>query len=826
MDALIKDIRFGARSLVKRTGFSVVAIITLALGIGACTAVFSIVDGVLLRPLPYPNADRMVRLREVSPKGAEMAFAEPNFLDVRSRTRTLDAVAQYGGQLSTITGGAEPVRALAFAVSADFFRVLGTQPIAGRTFTASDSTAGAAPVAVVSYGFWHRLLGGAPDLSQKVLTISDKNFTVIGVMPQGFAFPQRAEVWVPRELFPAQISRSAHNWSVIASLRPSATLEKARAEVSAIGQQLKQEYVKDMDAVSFTLFSQQEYMVRDARRGLIIISVAVAFLLAVAFANAVNLLLAQTSTRRREFAVRAALGASRLRLARQFIVENLLLTIVAGGLGVLFSFWGLDLLIGLNQESLPRTTEIGVDVRALAFTFGLSILLAVGLGLVPVLRFSATDLESELKEGGRIKSGRKGQRARGLLVASQMALTLILLVGAGLLVKSFYRLVQIDPGFRTESALNLDLSLPDRPLNEKEYQQFMQSYRKLLDQGVAPDDARAVSSEEERQRLFHRQLLEKINQLPGVIAAGSINALPLAADAGSGTFLIDNNPAKTGNAEYRVATSRYFAAMGIPILRGRTFDDSDLPNRPHVAVISQTMAQKYWPNEDPIGQRIQFGNMDGDLHLLHIVGVVGDVREESVDVVPDPTVYGFALQRPASSSVSVVIRTQVDPATLAPVLRETVRSLDPSLPMSFRTLNQVFSSSLDQRRFSLVIFSVFAGVALLLAMMGIYGVTTYAVTQRTQEIGIRLALGAQVKDILRLVLQQGMLLVVIGEVIGLAGALALTRLMRGLLFGVTPTDSLTFVIVVGVLTVVALLACYVPARRATKVDPLVALRYE
>jgi predicted permease len=407
-----------------------------------------------------------------------------------------------------------------------------------------------------------------------------------------------------------------------------------------------------------------------------------------------------------------------------------------------------------------------------------------------------------------------------------MALTVILLVGAGLLGKSFYRLLQIDPGFRTESAVAMEISLPSIEWDEKQYRQFMKSYQKLLAEGVVAETAPPFNELEEKQRQFHQQLLDRLTHIPGVTAAGTINALPLAAEAGSGTFLIDNNPAKTGNAEYRVTTSGYFAAMGIPLLRGRSFDDSDQQNAPHAALISQSLAQKYWPNENPIGRRIQFGNMDGDLRQLNVVGVVGDVHDSGVDTKVKPTVYGNAYQRPAFSSVTVVVRAQVPPDTLSPALRDTVRSLNPNLPVSLRTLDQVFSSSLDQRRFSLVTFSVFAAVALLLAVMGIYGVTTYSVTQRTQEIGIRMALGARLQDVLKLILAHGMKLVLIGEVVGLAGAFALTRLMRGLLFEVAPTDIMTFVIVAGVLTVVALIACYVPARRASKVDPLEALRCE
>jgi cell division protein FtsX len=546
----------------------------------------------------------------------------------------------------------------------------------------------------------------------------------------------------------------------------------------------------------------------------------------VACANVANLLLAQVTARQREFAVRSALGATRVRLARQFITENLLLALTAGALGVLISFWGVNLLLGLNQQSLPRMNEIGVNPRAIVFTLGLSLLIAVVLGVVPLLRFSSRDLETSLREAGSGARGYAGRHLRNLLVVAQMALTLILLVGAGLLGKSFYRLLQIDPGFSTESAVAMELSLPNPRLDEQRYKQFMQSYKRLLEQGVAPDTTLRPSAEEERQSAFQKELLERLSATPGVVALGSIDHLPLAGGGPDGTFLINNNPAQKGHADYRQASSGYFAAMGIPLLRGRTFDRSDQPNSPHAAVVSQSLVLKYWPNEDPIGQTIQFGNMDEDLHLLHVVGVVGDVHDYGVDVPVSPTVYANAQQRLPSSSLSVVVRAQAGPAALVPAMREAVRSLNPQLPLNFRTLDQVFSSSLDQRRFSLVIFGVFGTVALLLAAMGIYGVTSYTVAQRTQEIGIRMALGARMSDVLKLVLRNGISLALIGAAVGVAGALATTRVMSSLLFGVAPTDLVTFAAVVVVLVIVALLACYIPARRATKVDPLVALRYE
>jgi putative ABC transport system permease protein len=825
MDMLIKDIRFGIRSLMKRPGFTAIAVITLALGIGASTAIFSVVDGVLLRPLPYPQPEEIVQLREVSERGAQAPFTEPNFLDIRARSHTLEGVTQYNSQLTIVTGGSEPVRAITCTASADFFNVLGVKPIVGRTFTDEESGPGGRPVALVSYGFWQRLLGGRTDLAGTTLRLMDQSLTVVGVMPPGFAFPKDAEIWIPRSLFPAQISRTAHNWSVVARLRDNVRIEQARAELSPLAKQLKQEHGKDMDAVDFAVVPQQEYMVRNVRSGLLMIFGAVGLLLVVACANVANLLLAQVTTRQREFAVRSALGATRVRLARQFITENLLLVLIAGALGVVISVWGVQLLLSFDERSLPRMSEIGVNGRAIAFTLGLSVFIAIVLGILPLIRFSSRDLEKILREAGTGARGYAGRHMRNFLVVAQMALTLILLIGAGLLVKSFYRLMQIDPGFSTESAVAMELSLPEVPVDEQRYKKLMESYERLK-RGEAVDASTQLTAEEERQRRFQKQLLERLSTTPGVIAAGTINFLPLTGGGPDGTFLINNDPSRKGNADYRRASAGYFAAMGIPLLRGRTFDATDDFNSPNAAVVSQSLAQKYWPNEDPIGQRIQFGNMDGDLRLLHIVGVVGDVHDYGVDEKTEPTVYANSLQRFPASTWTVVARAQSEPGALVPVMREAVKSLDPQLPIKFRTLDQVFSSSLDERRFSLVIFGAFGAAALLLAAIGIYGVTTYVVAQSTQEIGIRMALGAQRRDVLKLVLTSGMSLVLIGTAIGLAGAYALTRLMSHLLFQVTATDLATFVAVPMVLLTVALVACLIPARRATKVDPLVALRYE
>lgn len=794
-----KDITYAARMLKAKPTFTLTAILSLALGIGACTAIFSIVDAVLLRSLPYPQADRIVALNEVNERGNKIRFAQPNLNDLRERQQSLEAIGHYGSWTTTILGGTEPVRKQMAWFSRDFLNVLGVQPQFGRSFDAEETRVGGRRAALVSHGYWQQYLGGRADWNNVQLRIDNESYALIGVMPPGFNFPLGTSVWISSELQPPNQSRTAHNWRAIGRLKDGVTLASAQSELSAIGRQLKQEHGKGVDLVDLATTPLQEAVVGSARQTLMIVLAAVGFLLLVACSNVANLLLAQVAARQKEFAVRAAMGATRWRLLRQLMVENILLAVLAGAVGVMFSIWCLDLLVGLNKENLPRANEIAIDWRVLGFTFGLSLLVALVLGCVPMLRFAASELRAGLNESGRgVSAHSASKRLRSTFVVVQIALTLMLLIGAGLLAKSFRTLLQIEPGFKTESAVAMDLSLP-YPQEE---------------------------AQEKPLALAHQQMLEQMRTLPGVVAVGGVNALPLIGGA-NGQFLIDNNPTKKGYGEYRVTSGGYFDAMGIPLIRGRIFNDSDGQNTQHTAVITERLAKQFFPNEDPIGRTLQFGNMDGYKDLLHIIGIVGDVRENGLDAETTATVFVHYLQRPRrSSDFSVVVRAQAEPVALIPQMRSLMKSLQPESPLEFRTLNQIFSASLNQRRFSLVLFGAFASVALILAIAGIYSVMMYAVTQRTQEIGIRMALGATGKEILRLMLGQGLRLTLIGVVLGVAGAFGVTRLLSAMLFGVGTTDVATFTGAAILLAVVALLACWIPARRATRVDPMIALRTE
>jgi len=833
MAALLQDLRYGLRMLAKNPGFTAVAVITLGLGIGANAAIFSVVYGVLLRPLPHPKPQQILEIREASAKGNPMNFTDPNFEDLRSQNRSLQGMAEYGTRTQSVSGGSEPTRAVVAAVSSDFFQVMGVQPVLGRGFAAEDQHLGAAPVALISHGLWRQHLGGIADLSKIKLTFGDKSYSIVGVLPAGFRFPSDSDLWVPRELVERLPSRSAHNWNVVARLRDGVTLAQARADLSTVAHRLKQQFGADIDMTDVSVLPLRESLTGSVRSALLILLGAVGFLLLVGCANVANLMLAQAVVRQRELAIRAALGAGRGRLVRQFLAESSLLSFVGSALGVIAAQWGVDALVMLAPRNLPRLGEVSINLAVLFFLLGVSVLVAVGLGVLTAVRATSGDLQAALAEGGRGQGGSLGgQRLGRVIVAGQLAITLVLLVGAGLLGRSLIRVLSIDPGFRTEHIVTMNLALP------LAYQERDRAPRaRFLD-----------------------ELFARLRTIPGVLEVGGTGRLPLTPMLSDGTYIVMNpqenlaraiqelertdpqkrpprliheleglfhDSTRTGYAAYCPVSEGYFRALGIPLVRGRLFDDRDSMDAPHVALISQSVARERWPNQDPLGQTIEFGNMDGDLRLLTIVGIVGDARTDSLETSPSPTIYVNYRQRPqATGRFSVVLRMDGEPARVLPVMREIVRNLDPNVPPSFNTFTKVFSDSLSARRFNLTLVGVFAATALLLAVAGIYGVMAYSVERRTQELGVRMALGACRGDILRLVLGQAMSTAAIGVAAGIGGSFALTRTMQSLLFGTSAIDPITFAGVTLLLSVVALLASYIPARRATKVDPIVALRYE
>jgi putative ABC transport system permease protein len=822
MEMLLQDVRYGLRILAKSPAFTAIAVITLALGIGMTTAIFSVVYGVLLHPLDYERPEQIVQLREVNVHGRQMQFADPNFEDVRSEGRTLQGAAEYANVVLSVSGGTEPTRTMVAMVSRDFFPVLRVRPMLGRGFSAEDQRFGAVPVALLGYGYWKQFLGGTTDLSSKKLRIDDRVFSIIGVLPPRFSFPPAAEIWVPREIYVRYPSRTAHNWQVIGRLRDGVSIAETRAELQMVASRLKQQYGEDTWMVVVAIAPLLNAMTGDVRPALWILLGAVGFLLLIACANVANLLLAQSAARQHEIAVRFALGATRSRVVRQLVAEALLLSMAGGVLGLVVAFWGLQTLLAISPNVLPRTAEVSLSLPVLVFSLVLCVMVALALGLFSGLR-SSSGLQNALAAGGRSQAGSLvSQRMGRAIVAGQLAITLTLLAGASLLGRSLLRVLSIDPGFRTEHVITMELSLRGE----------------VVFFGVEQNNNKM------RRVQFLDEMVARLHGIPGVEQVGGTSNLPLTGHHPDGTYIMMSpgealpskmqvleqmfhDRSRTGWAEYAAVNDGYFRVLAIPLLRGRLFDERDIMNAPHVALISESLAREKWPHEDPLGRQLEFGNMDGDLRLLTVVGVVGDVRADNLEHAAIPTIYVDFRQRPqATSSLKLVMRGRGDASALIAAARQIVRELDPDIPPKFATLDQVVSGSVQGRRFNLTLISVFAGTALLLALAGMYGVMAYSVTRRTNEIGVRMALGASRTKILRLVLEQGLMTAAIGIAVGIVASVAVTRTITSLLFGLSPMDPVTFVGVGLLLAAVALLASYIPARRAAKVDPMVALRYE
>lgn len=830
MGALLQDLRYGLRMLARNPGVTFVMVLTLGLAIGANTAIFSVVYGVLLRPLPYPKPEQIVSVSEVAADGHLMNFADPNVADLRAANHTLAGMAKCDSDEVTVSGGSGPARVSAAVVSRDFFRVMGVAPMLGRDFSADELREGGTPAVLASYGYWKEHLGSSTDLSPFKLKLEDHIFSVIGVLPIGFSYPSHTDLWLPAEFFGDQSpSRTSHNWElVVARLRDGVTLQQARAELSTLAHQLHEQYKPNIDMTDVSVLPLQTALTASVRPALLILLGAVAFLLLVGCVNVANLLLARAAARERELAIRAALGAGRGRLLRQFLIESLLLSLGGGALGVLAAVWGVDALLAIAPPGLPRLNDVSVSLPVLAFALGVSMMVACALGVLIALRATSADPQRALNEGGWAQVGSaRSQRLGRVLVAAQLATTLVLLTGAGLLGRSLLQVLSVDPGFRTTHIESMELEVPASQGSSS------------FSFGYAVDT---------RPANFATTLFDRLRALPGVEDVGGASVLPLGSQfVSDGKFLLlDRQPdidlstpagserldrlwntAPGGEADYSVASAGYFRVLGIPLLHGRLFDERDTADAPQAAVISESLARATWPNQDPLGRTIDFGNMDGDMRLLTVVGVVGDVRDRSLEKPARPTVYVDYRQRlRGGRDFTVVMQATTAPQVLLEDARKIVRDIDPDVVPRFQSFQDVFSGSLATRRFNLTLIAFFAGAALVLAAVGIYGVMAYWVSRRTREIGVRMALGAVPRNVLGLVLGRASVTIAAGLAAGLAGAFGLTRTLQSLLYGVSADDPMTFAGVALLLVGVALLATYVPARRAAKLDPMVALRYE
>lgn len=817
MRNLFRDLRYGTRMLLKQPGFTVVAIITLALGIGANSAVFSVVNGLLLRPLPYPDSERLAIIWTHSP-GANVTQDWPSpgqYSAVKSQTSVFEEIAIAQGGSANLTGQTVPERVGAVFTSSAMFSILGAKPVLGRSFLPEEDAPGKPQAVILSYAFWQRRFGGDPNVIGQSLTVESTSYNIVGVMPADFMLSYevmptvgaaaQAEILLSLPLnAEALSSQGDENYNVMARLKPGVSVAQAQAELDSVVRGLEQQYpdrYPPSRRFSLSIMPLLEQVVGDVRPALLVLLGAVGCVLLIACANVANLLLARAAAREKEIAIRTAIGAGRWRLVRQLLTESVLLASLGGAIGLLLAVWSLDGLRWLSPSHIPRLQSIAIDGRVLAFTFGVALGTGILFGLAPALRASRSNLSETLKEGGRSLVGSGNQRLRSALVVAEVALSLVLLIGAGLLIRSFIRVQQVEPGFAPENVLSLRLSV-----------------------------AGTTYEKPPRRMDFYKQLWERISQMPGVQSAGGVSILPLSGGLSWGSISIEGYVPESGQsmiqADGRIATVGYFETMKTPLISGRLFTEQDTAESTKVAIIDQNMARTYWPDDDPVGKRLKRGGVESKAPWLNVVGVVASVKQYALDSESRVTFYTPYHQSPAGT-MYVTVRTVTDPLSLAAAITQEARAMDPNVPIyDIKTMAQRLSESLGRRRFAMLALGVFAIVAMLLAAVGIYGVMSYSVTQRTREIGIRMALGAPTNGVLKLIVGQGMLLAGMGVGIGLTAAVATTRLMASLLFGVSATDPMTFVVIGVLLACVALLACYIPARRAIKVDPMVALRYE
>jgi putative ABC transport system permease protein len=800
--------------LWKKPVFTLIAVFTLALGIGANTAIFSVVYAVLLRPLPYQNPEQLTLLwTRLDKIGLEQNWiSEPEVLDFREQSQLFESFGVVFGTAFILTGSGEPEQLTGAQVSTNFFSVLGTRIKAGRDFEPSEENPGARRVAIISDGFWHRNFGGEQSVIGNTINLSGNPTTVIGVLPPNFALmvppealvPANVDVWIPYAADYAKQERASHGLTVIGRMKPKVTVAQAQDEMNTIAARLYPIYYTD-SGFEVKVVSLHTDIVKKMRPALLVLLAAVGCVLLIACANVANLLLGRAATREREMAIRAAIGARRLRLLRQLLTESLLLSLIGGAVGLGLAVWGVDALLKLSPSDLPRVDEVTIDVRMLAFTFVIAALTGILFGLIPALRASRTNLTLALKDGARGVTGGSSHRLRSLIVVAEIALSLVLLVGAGLLMRSFFRLMRVDPGFDAKNVLTMKMMVP------------RSKYK----------DGAATSG-------FYKQLLEKIQALPGVESAAAISQLPLSGDYWGGTLTFEGVTANAerGNlasfeVDLRSITPDYFKTMKTPLLEGRFFTSQDVKGKQNVAIVDETLARRLWPGDSPVGRRFTFGRFpEKPQDWVEIVGVVRHIRHHKLEANVREEVY-FPHALVSFSQMTLAIRTASEPMSIVGTVRDTVKSMDPDQPVyRIQSMNELMARALSPARFTLLLLMVFAGVAATLAVVGIYGVMSHAVTERTHEIGVRMALGAQVSDVLKMIVGQGIKLVSVGLASGLLAAFLLTRLLQTLLYDVSATDTATFVVITVMLAAVALVACFVPARRAARVDPMVALRCE